>query len=228
MAASSRALCAPHDRCSVTGTGRLIGSPYPLLYFLIMPAASEGSQGSVSTLLAEFSHGNKGVESELASLVYGELRRLAAIHMRRERGNHTLQATALANEVWAQIAGGPNVEWQNRAHFFAIASLHMRQILVDHARKRSAAKRGGDQPAVTLQDNLIGEQSNLVDLLVLNEALDRLKTFDERACRIVELHFFGGLSFDEMALVLGVSARTVKRSWSMARAWLHSQLAKTT
>jgi RNA polymerase sigma factor (TIGR02999 family) len=160
--------------------------------------------------------------------VYGELRRLAAIHMRRERGNHTLQATALANEVWAQIAGGPNVEWQNRAHFFAIASLHMRQILVDHARKRSAAKRGGDQPAVTLQDNLIGEQSNLVDLLVLNEALDRLKTFDERACRIVELHFFGGLSFDEMALVLGVSARTVKRSWSMARAWLHSQLAKTT
>jgi RNA polymerase sigma factor (TIGR02999 family) len=189
--------------------------------------ADVSASASITSLLAEFGRGNRGVESELATLVYAELRRLASAHMRRERKNHTLQATALVHEAWARLAEGANVPWQSRAHFFAIASHHMRQILVDHARKRKTAKRGGAQQQLTLQDNLLAEKPNLVDLLVLNEALDSLKTFDPRACRIVELHFFAGLSFEEMALVLEISIRTVKRDWSMARAWLHSELSKS-
>jgi RNA polymerase sigma factor (TIGR02999 family) len=190
-------------------------------------AAADAVNGPITTLLAEFSHGNRNVESELAALVYSELRRLASVYMRRERGNHTLQPTALVHEAWVRLADRPNVAWQNRAHFFAIASHHMRQILVDHARKRRAAKRGGVQHQITLQDNLLGEQRSLVDLLALNEAIEGLNALDPRACRIVELHFFGGLSFEEMALVLEVSVRTVERDWGMARAWLHNELAKS-
>jgi RNA polymerase sigma factor (TIGR02999 family) len=192
-----------------------------------MRAAVDAVNGSITSLLAEFSRGNRDVESELAALVYSELHRLASAYMRRERGNHTLQATALVHEAWARLADGPNAEWQNRAHFFAIASHHMREILVDHARRRNAAKRGGIQRQIILHDDLLGEQRNLVDVIALNEALENLKALDGRACRIVELHFFGGLSFEEMALVLGVSTRTIKREWSMARAWLHNQLAKS-
>jgi RNA polymerase sigma factor (TIGR02999 family) len=182
---------------------------------------------SITALLVEFSHGNKDVESELVTLVYRELHRLAGTYMRRERRNHTLQPTALVNEVWERLVDEPSVTWQNRAHFFAIASLHMRRILVDHSRKRNAAKRGGVQRQVTLDDFLPGEQRNLVDLIALNEALDRLQALDSRACRIIEFHFFGGLSFEEMALVLDISPRSAKRDWSMARAWLANELAKS-
>jgi RNA polymerase sigma factor (TIGR02999 family) len=192
-----------------------------------MNAGVDDAKGSVTSLLAEFSHGNKQVESELAERVYGELRRLASAYMRRERGNHTLQPTALVNEAWARLAEGPTVAWKNRAHFFAIASHTMRQVLVDHARKRGASKRGGVQQQVAFNDNLLAEQRSLVDLLVLNDALERLEALDPGACRIVELHFFGGLSFEEMALVLEISTRTIKREWSMARAWLHNELAKS-
>jgi RNA polymerase sigma-70 factor, ECF subfamily len=185
------------------------------------------TNGSITVLLAEFSQGNKGVEGELAELVYGELRRLASIYMRRERGNHTLQATALVHEAWARMANGPDVAWQNRAHFYAIASHNMRRILVDHARKHRAAKRGGLQQQISLDDNLPGKQGRLVDLLALNEALDRLKAFDPTSSRIVELHFFGGLSFEEMALVLDMSTRTIRRDWNVARTWLHNELAKS-
>jgi RNA polymerase sigma factor (TIGR02999 family) len=190
-------------------------------------APAGAARGPITSLLAEFSHGNRDVEDELAALVYGELRRLASAHMRRERANHTLQPTALVHELWARLADGRTVAWQNRTHFFAIASHHMRQILVDHARRRSAAKRGGGGRQITLEAHLLGEERNLVDLLALNEALDRLKAIDQRAYRVVELHFFGGLSFEEMALVLKVSDRTIKRDWRMARAWLHSQLAES-
>ena len=192
-----------------------------------MKARAAGADGSITYLLAEISHGNRDVEGELAELVYADLRRLAASYMRRERGNHTLQATALVNEAWARLADRPNVGWQDRAHFFAIAAHNMRQILVDHARRRRAARRGGIQQQITLDDNLAGQQPNAVDLLALNEALERLKALDPRACRIVELHSFGGLSYEEMALVLEVSTRTIKRDWSMARAWLHGELAKS-
>jgi RNA polymerase sigma factor (TIGR02999 family) len=190
-------------------------------------AAVDEAAGPITSLLAEFSHGNREVESELAALVYSELRRIASAHMRRERVNHTLQATALVHEAWARLADGQNVAWQNRAHFFAIASHHMRQILVDHARRRNAAKRGGLQQQITLDPQLHGDHRSLVDLLALDEALDRLKALDPRACRVVELHFFGGLSFDEMALVIKVSSRSIKRDWRMARAWLHNEFAKS-
>jgi RNA polymerase sigma-70 factor, ECF subfamily len=186
----------------------------------------DAGNGSITSLLTELSHGNKAVESDLAELVYRELHRLASIYMGRERGNHTLQPTALVNEVWTRLGAEQNVSWENRSHFFAIASNRMRQVLVDHARKRRAAKRGGAQKQITLHDCLLGEQHQLVDVLALNEALDRLKVLDSRASRIVELHFFGGIPFEEMALLFGVSARTVKRDWSMARAWLHIELAK--
>jgi RNA polymerase sigma factor (TIGR02999 family) len=192
-----------------------------------MRAAVSTVNGSITSLLAEFSRGNpRDVESELAALVYSELHRLASAYMRRERGNHTLQATALVHEAWARLAEGPNAEWQNRAHFFAIASHHMREILVDHAHRRNAAKRGGVRRQIILHDDLLGERRDLVDVIALNEALQHLKAQDGRAFRVVELHFFGGLSFEEMALVLGVSTRTIKRGRSMARARLHNQLAK--
>jgi RNA polymerase sigma factor (TIGR02999 family) len=154
------------------------------------------------------------VESELAELVYQELRRLALLFMRRERGNHTLQPSALVNEAWERLAEQPNISWQDRNHFFAVAANCMRNVLVDYARRRRATKRGGDKRQVTLHD-----------LLALNEALDGLKALDARACQIVEMHFFGGLSFEEIAQVLHISARTVGRDWDMARRWLHNQLA---
>jgi RNA polymerase sigma-70 factor, ECF subfamily len=190
-------------------------------------AGTAAAPGRITSLLAEFSRGNRGVESELAAGVYAELHRLAAAYMRRERKNHTLQPTALVNEAWERIAGQPIPAWENRAHFFAIASRCMREILVDHARRRKSQKRGGDWRRITLYDQTLEEQREVVDVLAINEALEHLKALDARACRIVELHFFGGLTFEEMGLVLGMSSRSVKRDWSMARSWLHKELAQS-
>ena len=181
---------------------------------------------SVTALLVQLSEGNRDAEARLVPQVYNELRRMASRHMRRERADHTLQATALVNEAWLRLVDAPRMSWQNRAHFFAVASTHMRQILVDHARRRRAGKRGGAQQQVTLEEPLLAAQSESVDVFALHELLERLEAFDPRAGRIIELHFFGGLSFEEMALVLDVSVRTVKRDWSMARAWLHAELSK--
>lgn len=189
----------------------------------------DGSEPQLTTsLLAQFGQGKAGAEEQLTPLIYRELRRLAAGYMRHERANHTLQATALVNEAWIRLIQQPQVTWQSRAHFFGIASKLMRQILVDHARRRSAAKRGVGAKQITLTDNLAVEPGQLMDVLVLDDALQRLGAIDARAAQIVEMHFFGGLSFDEMAVVLGVSARTVKRDWRMARAWLHGELAAAT
>jgi RNA polymerase sigma factor (TIGR02999 family) len=156
--------------------------------------------------------------------------------MRRERANHTLQTTALVNEAWLRLANQsveqaqknqPQTNWNDRVHFFAVASRVMRQILVDHARKKRAGKRGGEhQFQITLQDHLAGERQNVAEVLAINQALDRLAEFDPRAARIVELHFFGGLSFEEMELIVNVGVRTIKRDWSMARAWLHNELSR--
>jgi len=147
--------------------------------------------------------------------------------MRFERGNHTLQPTALVNEAYARLVEQPQVPWQSRAHFFATASQLMRHILVDHARARQAGKRGGMQRQVTLDDALLPSQERTVDVLILDEALQRLAEFDARQARIVELHFFSGLTFAEIAEVLKVAERTVKRDWSMARAWLKGELSKS-
>ena len=185
-----------------------------------------GPDNSITALLVQLSAGNREVEALLIPQVYGELRRLAARYMRHERGEHTLQPTALVNEAYAQLVQQPQIPWQNRAHFFATAARLMRNILVDHARRRVAAKRGGLQQQVTLNEDVLRAQNRTVDVLVLDQALERLAEFDARQARIVELHFFGGLNFDEIAEVLEVSERTVKRDWSMARSWLKGELSK--
>jgi RNA polymerase sigma factor (TIGR02999 family) len=176
-------------------------------------------------LLSRLRNGNADAEAELAPIVLRELRRVAQGYLRRERPNHTLQATALVNEVWIRLAGQTSISWENRAHFFAVSSRLMRQILVDYARRRNAGKRGGAQRQITLQDYLAPQEDQAAEVLALDQALERLAQFDPRAARIVEMHFFGGLSFDEMGLVLGVSARTLKRDWRMARAWLRGELS---
>jgi RNA polymerase sigma-70 factor (ECF subfamily) len=186
-----------------------------------------GSDNSITALLAELSAGNRDVESRLIPQVYGELRRLAANYMRSERGNHTLQPTALVNEAYTRLVQQPQIPWQSRAHFFATASHLMRHILVDHARARRAGKRGGLQRQVTLDDALLPSPERTMDVLILDEALENLAQFDPRQARIVELHFFSGLTFAEIALVLKVTERTVKRDWSMARAWLKGELSKS-
>lgn len=184
-----------------------------------------GSGNSVTALLAQLKNGNRDVEQYLIPKIYDELRRIAARHMRFERTGHTLQTTALVNEAYLRMIDTPVVPWQNRAHFFAIASTLMRHILVDHERKRRAAKRGGVQQQITFDEALLPLRQESVDVLALHEALEQLTEFDARQGRIVELHFFGGLSFEEIALVLEISERTVKRDWSMARDWLRTELS---
>jgi RNA polymerase sigma factor (TIGR02999 family) len=189
-------------------------------------AEPDGSNNSITFLLGQLSSGNREVERELIPQIYGELRRLAGRYMRSERGNHTLQATALVHEAYERLIGQPQVAWQCRAHFFATAAQLMRHILVDHARSRRADKRGGLQQQVTLDDAVLTAGEGTVDVLALHEALEHLAKLDARQARIVELHFFGGLTFEEIALVLEISERTAKRDWSMARAWLKGELSR--
>lgn len=183
-----------------------------------------GGENSITALLQQLSEGHREVEADLIPQIYPALRQLAARYMRNERGNHTLQPTALVHEAYARLVQQPKIPWQSRAHFFATASQLMRHILVDHARSRLAAKRGGIFQQVTLDEAIVPAAGQTADILALHEALERLTTFDARQARIVEMHFFGGLTFEEMALVLDVSERTVKRNWSMARAWLKGEL----
>jgi RNA polymerase sigma factor (TIGR02999 family) len=160
----------------------------------------------------------------LLPLVYPELRRLALNHLRRERENHTLSPTALVHEAYLRLAGGAEVSWESRAHFFGAAARAMRQILVDHARIRGAAKRGGGWRRVTLEEEFTPSGRRHFDFLDLHNALEKLMGFDERAARTVELRFFGGLTLDEVAHVLGVSRRTVAGDWTVARMWLSREL----
>jgi RNA polymerase sigma factor (TIGR02999 family) len=182
------------------------------------------SRHTVTRLLQDVSAGQGDALDALLPLVYAEMRRRAASFLRRERRNHTLQATALVNEAYLRLVDQQQVRWQNRAHFFAIAAQAMRRILVDHARRRHRAKREG--VIVPLDDVEPPAASRGVDLLALDEALDRLASRDRQQSRIVELRYFGGLSIEETAEVLGVSPATVKRDWAMARAWLHEQMRR--
>ena len=178
----------------------------------------------VTQLLVAWSQGDHGALEALTPLVYDELRRLAGSYMRRERPGHTLQATALVHEAFVRLID-QRVEWKSRAHFFGIAAQMMRRILVDHAKAQFAAKRGAGAPRVELDERLAASPEKDVDLLALDAALERLATIDPQRSRIVELRFFGGLSNEEAALVLGVSPATVQRQWSGARAWLYHELA---
>jgi RNA polymerase sigma-70 factor (ECF subfamily) len=189
-------------------------------------SAAEGMDNSISALLTQLSEGNRDAEARLIPQVYEELRRVAGRFMRFERVNHTLQPTALVHEAYARLIQQPQIPWQNRAHFFAIAAQMMRHILVDHARAHRAEKRGGLQHQITLDEVILPTRDQSIDVLALNEALEHLTNFDSRQGRIVELHFFGGLSFEEIAFVLQISERTVKRDWSMARAWLKGELSR--
>lgn len=164
----------------------------------------------------------------LFASVYEELRRLAAAALRRERPDHTLQATALVHEAYLRLADEPGARWEDRAHFTAVAARAMRRILVDHARARNAAKRGSGAGHISLADFEPGviDSGMGVDLVALDDALARLASFDERQARIVELRFFAGLSVDESAAVIGASPRTVKRDWQMARAWLKRDMSR--
>ncbi len=189
------------------------------------PKASHVSEPSITALLTQLSAGHREAEALLIPHVYNELRRLASAYMRRERADHTLQPTALVHEAYAHLVDHPNAHWQSRAHFLATAA-QMRHILVDHARARQAGKRGGIQHQITLDEALLPSADRTVDILFIHQALERLAAFDPRQGRVVELHFFGGLTFDEIAHVLGISERTAKREWSMARAWLRTELAE--
>jgi RNA polymerase sigma factor (TIGR02999 family) len=182
---------------------------------------------NVTRLLDDLSAGKEAAFDELLPLVYRELRRCAASYLRRERQNHTLQPTALVNEAFLKLVEQRNVRWQNRAHFFGVAAQAMRRILIDHARTHGRVKRGGAAPQVTLDEAMLVAESRSIDLLALNQALERLTALDERQARVVELKFFGGLSVEETAEVLNISPATVKREWSMAKAWLHTELVRT-
>ena len=179
---------------------------------------------AVTGLLLDWRNGDQGALDRLMPLVYDELRRVARQCLRHERAGHTLQPTALVHEVYLKLADLHRLQWQDRAHFFAVAAQLIRRILVDHARRHAAAKRGGGVPAVTLEARL--EPALKVDLNVvaLDDTLSRLATLDARQARLVELRFFGGLNVAETAEVLGVSSATVKREWRTAKAWLHREL----
>jgi len=178
----------------------------------------------VSLLLSELSRGNQEAGEKLVPLVYDELKRLAKSYMRRERPDHTLQATALVNEAYLKLVKQNAVHWQGRSHFFGIAAQLMRRILIDHARGHLREKRGGDKQVLPLDEAVVFSPEHSEELVKLDEALQRLSKLDARQSRIVELRFFGGLSVDETAQFLGISPKTVKRDWSVAKAWLHGEL----
>ena len=182
------------------------------------------SPQEVTQLLVDWRGGDRAALDKLIPLVYDELHVLARRYLQRERGDHTLQTTALVNEAYLRLVSQPNAHWQNRAHFFGVAAQVMRHLLVDHARARRYARRGGSAVRITLDETVAASPGESVDLLALNEALDRLDAIDERKRRVVELRYFSGLSVEETAEVLGVSAITVKREWLKAKAWLYREL----
>ena len=185
------------------------------------------SQQDVTRLLVRLTEGDRGVLDELLPVVYGELRKLASSYLRRERVGHTLQPTALVHEAYMRLVDQTQVQWQNRAHFFGVAAQMMRRILVDHARAHEAEKRGGEFQKLSLDENIDVSGERDVNLVALDDALNLLAEIDPQKMKIVELRFFGGLSVEETAEVLGVSAPTVKRQWRMAKAWLYGQVKRT-
>jgi RNA polymerase sigma factor (TIGR02999 family) len=176
-------------------------------------------------MLIDLSNGDRSALDRLIPAVYSELRRQAARHLRRERAGLTLQTTDLIHEAYLRLADQKNVQWQNRAHFFAISARLMRRILVDHARRRHRAKRGGSAIALPLEEGLAATEKPSTDLLALDEALERLAAIDVRQSQIVEMRFFSGMTIEETAAVLGVSPTTVKDDLNMAKAWLRREIS---
>ena len=189
-------------------------------------AAGAGARRDVTGLLVAWGNGDESVLEELMPIVHGELRRLARRLMRGERGNHTLQTTALVNEAYLRLVDLNRVRWQDRAHFFAMSARLMRRILVDHARSRNYQKRGGALRRVSLDEALVVSGERGTDLVALDDALAALAAVDPRKSQVVELRFFGGLSIEEAAEALQVSGETVLRDWRFARAWLRRELSE--
>lgn len=186
--------------------------------------ATLSSEPDVTELLHEWRRGDKAALDRLTPLVYDELRRIAHRYMRQERGGHTLETTALVNEAYLRLAGRERVEWQDRAHFFAVTAQVMRHVLIDHARNRRYAKRGGAAQQVPLEEAHAMSAERAAELLALDEALEKLARLDPRKARVVELRYFGGLSLEETADALEVSVMTVRRDWRAARAWLYKEM----
>jgi len=188
-----------------------------------MPALPQ----EITQLLMNWSQGDKAALDQLVPLVYPELRRLAKRHMDRENSAHTLQTSALINEAYLKLVDQQNVKWQNRAHFFAVAAQVMRHILVDHARTRNYAKRGGGALKLPLDEAAALTEQRAAQLIALDDALSDLSALDGRKSQIIELRFFGGLSLEETAEVMKISPSTVQREWRAAKAWLHHAMSKT-
>jgi RNA polymerase sigma factor (TIGR02999 family) len=182
----------------------------------------------ISELLARWTEGEIAAREKLVPLVYEELRRLARHCLAGERPDHTLQSAALVNEAYLRLVGHSSVRWDDRVHFFAVAAQLMRRILVDHARKKDAGKRGGDRVTVTLNEQLAPAKARELDVVALDDALNELSRMNSQHGRIVELRFFAGLSIEETAQAMGISPATVKRDWAVARAWLYRELARAT
>jgi len=189
-----------------------------------MPIPSLPPQ-EVTQLLVDWGNGNQAALDRLMPVVYTELRQLAHRYMRRERPGHTMQTTALIHEAYLRLVDQNQVRWQHQAHFFGIAARLMRQILIEHARSRTRAKRGGGVGTISLDEAAIVSQARATELLALDDALERLATMDPRKSQVVELRFFGGLSVEEAAQVLNIAPNTVLRDWRMAKAWLRREIS---
>jgi RNA polymerase sigma-70 factor, ECF subfamily len=190
-------------------------------------SAPSVSQERVTELLAKWSQGEEAALAELTPLVYEELRRIAHHHMAGQRPDHTLQTTALVNEAYLRLADQTNPNWQSRAHFFAVTARAMRQILVSYARSQRSQKRGGGAVKVELDEAAVLSPEQSKNVIDLHEAVERLATLDARKARVVELKYFGGLDYDEMAEVLKISRITVRRDWEFAKLWLYTELHNT-
>jgi len=185
------------------------------------------SPHDITQMLIELTDGNTEVVNQILPRIYDELRKLASSYLRRERADHTLQPTALVHEAYMKLIDQKKVHWQNRAHFFGIAAQVMRRILLDHARKHNADKRGGEAEKLPIEEEiLVVSHEKSAELIALDDALETLAKMDPQKAKIVELRYFGGLSIEETAEVMGVSVPTINRQWRMAKAWLYGQIAR--
>lgn len=192
-----------------------------------MPDAKIPPSPQVTQLLAEWSSGNQAAFDQLMPLVYEELHRMARRYMAKQSPGHTLQPTALINEAYIRLADSPGKEWQNRLHFFGVAASAMRHVLVDYARSSRSAKRGGAQKPLPLDERFVVSDQRLAEVVELDDALTALEKLNARQSKVVELRYFGGLSVEETAELVGVSPETVMRDWRAAKAWLHRELGRS-
>lgn len=204
----------------------ILGSQLEPPYKGVVPRLTDQQADNVTQLLIELSNGDREAVDHLLPVIYDELRKLAANYLRRERPDHTLQPTALVHEAYLRLVDQTRVNWQNRAHFFGVAAQIMRRLLVDHARKHNAEKRGQEFQKLSLDENIDRAVERSAELVALDDALKTLATFDEQKARMVELRYFGGLSIEETADVLGVTPTTIKRHWRIAKAWLYGEMQK--